>query len=100
MRIQISPQVFMIILSILFILLSNAVTLRRDISIIFNRIAILSLTYCILQDSLSLYVINKGIGRSATGAGEGDPRVGRILANSSAATDRCCRHRFCRYGDH
>ena len=62
MRIQISPQVFMIILSILFILLSNAVTLRRDISIIFNRIAILSLTYCILQDSLSLYVINKGIG--------------------------------------
>jgi len=52
----------MIILSILFILLSNAVTLRRDISIIFNRIAILSLIYCIIQDLLSLYVINKGIG--------------------------------------
>jgi len=52
----------MIIFSILFILLSNAVTLRRDISIIFNRIVILALVYCILQDSLSLYVINKGIG--------------------------------------
>jgi len=52
----------MIILSILFLLLSNAVTLRRDTSIIFNRIAILALIYCIIQDSLSLYVINKGIG--------------------------------------
>jgi len=52
----------MIIFSILFLLLSNAVTLRRDTSIIFNRIAILALTYCIAQDLLSLYVINKGIG--------------------------------------
>ena len=52
----------MIILSILFLLLSNAVTLRRDTSIIFNRIAILALIYCIAQDLLSLYIINKGIG--------------------------------------
>lgn len=62
MRIRFSLLVNMIILSILFILLSNAVTSRRDISIIFNRIAILALIYCILQDGLSLYVLNKGIG--------------------------------------
>lgn len=62
MRIRFSPQVYMIISSILLLLLSNAVTLRRDTSIIFNRIAILALTYCIAQDLLSLYVINKGIG--------------------------------------
>ncbi len=52
----------MITISIILILLSNAVTLRRDISILFNRIAILALTYCILQDTMSLYIINKGIG--------------------------------------
>jgi len=52
----------MITISIIFILLSNAVTLRRDISILFNRITILALTYCILQDSMSLYILNKGIG--------------------------------------
>ncbi len=52
----------MISISILFILLSNAVTLRRDISIIFNRIAILALIYCILQDAISLSILNKGIG--------------------------------------
>ena len=62
MRIRFSPQIYMIIFSILFILISNAVTLRRDISIIFNRIVMLSLVYCIIQDSLSLYIVNKGIG--------------------------------------
>ncbi len=62
MRIRFSLQIYMIILSILFILLSNAVTSRRDVSIIFNRIAILALIYCILQDTLSLYVLNKSIG--------------------------------------
>jgi NADH-ubiquinone oxidoreductase chain 2 len=52
----------MITISIIFILLSNAVTIRRDISILFNRIAILTLTYCILQDTMSLCIINKGVG--------------------------------------
>src|SRR6266498_635386 len=52
----------MLTLSIILILFSNAVTLRRDIAILFNRIAILALIYCILQDFTSLYIINKGIG--------------------------------------
>lgn len=52
----------MIILSILFVLLSNAVNLRRDISILFNRIAILILIYCILHDMSSLSLVTKGIG--------------------------------------
>jgi NADH-ubiquinone oxidoreductase chain 2 len=52
----------MIVISILFLLLSNAVTLRRDVSILFNRVAMLILTYCILQDVISLSVISKGIG--------------------------------------
>ena len=53
---------FMIIISILSLLLSNAVTLRRDLSILFNRIAIIALIYCILQDIVSLSLINKGLG--------------------------------------
>ena len=52
----------MIILSILCLLFSNAVTLRRDVSILFNRVAILALTYCILQDVVSLSIVSKGIG--------------------------------------
>jgi hypothetical protein len=44
------------------LLLSNAVTLRRDLSIIFNRIAITALIYCIIQDIVSLSIINKGLG--------------------------------------
>nr|YP_009749706.1 NADH dehydrogenase subunit 2 [Calonectria ilicicola]QIJ45864.1 NADH dehydrogenase subunit 2 [Calonectria ilicicola]QIJ45891.1 NADH dehydrogenase subunit 2 [Calonectria ilicicola]QIJ45986.1 NADH dehydrogenase subunit 2 [Calonectria ilicicola]QIQ23114.1 NADH dehydrogenase subunit 2 [Calonectria ilicicola] len=52
----------MIILSILLVLLSNAVNIRRDLSILFNRIAILILVYCILHDMSSLSVITKGIG--------------------------------------
>ena len=43
----------MIILSIILVLLSNAVNIRRDLSILFNRIAILILIYCILQDMVS-----------------------------------------------
>lgn len=62
MRIRFSPLTKMVVLSVVVILLSNAVTLRRDISILFNRITILALVYCILQDTLSLHVINKGIG--------------------------------------
>jgi NADH-ubiquinone oxidoreductase chain 2 len=52
----------MVITSILSLLLSNAVTLRRDLSIIFNRIAITALIYCIIQDIVSLSIINKGLG--------------------------------------
>jgi NADH-ubiquinone oxidoreductase chain 2 len=53
---------FMIIVSILSLLLSNAVTSRRDLSILFNRVAIIALAYCILHDITSLSIINKGIG--------------------------------------
>lgn len=52
----------MIILSILCLLFSNAVTMRRDMSILFNRIAIIALVYCFLHDLVSLSLINKGIG--------------------------------------
>nr|YP_010690223.1 NADH dehydrogenase subunit 2 [Neopestalotiopsis cubana]WBU13062.1 NADH dehydrogenase subunit 2 [Neopestalotiopsis cubana]WGO76889.1 NADH dehydrogenase subunit 2 [Neopestalotiopsis cubana]WGO76907.1 NADH dehydrogenase subunit 2 [Neopestalotiopsis cubana] len=52
----------MIILSILCLLYSNAVTLRRDMSILFNRIAIIALAYCFLLDFASLSFINKGVG--------------------------------------
>ena len=53
---------FMIILSILCLLFSNAVTLRRDMSILFNRIAIIALIYCFFHDVVSLSLISKGIG--------------------------------------
>lgn len=65
MRVQFSLQTnlqYMIIVSILGILLSNAVTTRRDLSILYNRIAILVLIYCILNDITSLTVITKGLG--------------------------------------
>jgi NADH-ubiquinone oxidoreductase chain 2 len=52
----------MITLSILSLLFSNAVTLRRDLSILFNRIAIIALAYCFLQDIVSLSLLNKGVG--------------------------------------
>ena len=51
----------MILISILSLLLSNAVTLRRDMSILFNRITIIILAYSILHDITSLSIINKGI---------------------------------------
>ena len=51
----------MVIISILFLLFSNAVTLRRDMSILFNRIAIIALIYCILHSFISLSFFNKGI---------------------------------------
>ena len=67
MRIRFSPQAslthfFMLILSILSLLLSNAVTLRRDMSILFNRVSMMALIYCILNDIMSLSMINKGLG--------------------------------------
>jgi NADH-ubiquinone oxidoreductase chain 2 len=49
-------------MTILSLLLSNAVTLRRDISILFNRIVIIALIYCILHDTMSLSIISKGVG--------------------------------------
>jgi NADH-ubiquinone oxidoreductase chain 2 len=54
----------MLIYSILFLLLSNAVTLRRDKSILFSRIAISALLYSIILAIGSLYMISldKGIG--------------------------------------
>ncbi len=52
----------MILISIISLLLSNAVTLRRDISILFNRIAIIALIYCILHDVTSLSIVSKSIG--------------------------------------
>lgn len=52
----------MIISSLLLVLLSNAVNVRRDLSILFNRIGILILVYCILHDMSSLSIVAKGIG--------------------------------------
>jgi NADH-ubiquinone oxidoreductase chain 2 len=52
----------MILISILALILSNAVTLRRDMSILFNRIVILTLIFSILLDMSSLSLISKGIG--------------------------------------
>ncbi len=52
----------MILISILSLLLSNAVTLRRDMSILFNRVAIIALLYAILHDVISLSIVSKGIG--------------------------------------
>ena len=54
----------MIIFAILFILLSNAVTLRRDKSILFSRVAILALLTSFYLVYTSLYISNlaSGIG--------------------------------------
>jgi NADH-ubiquinone oxidoreductase chain 2 len=49
-------------ITILFLLVSNAVVSRRDVSILFNRIAIIGLIYCILHDFMSLSILSKGIG--------------------------------------
>jgi NADH-ubiquinone oxidoreductase chain 2 len=67
MRIRVSllvdlGQFFMLVISILSLLFSNAVTLRRDLSILFNRIAIIILIYCFLQGIVSLSLLNKGVG--------------------------------------
>jgi NADH-ubiquinone oxidoreductase chain 2 len=54
----------MLTFSILFLLLSNAVTLRRDKSILFSRVAIIVLVYSFLLAIYSLLINNsfKGIG--------------------------------------
>jgi NADH-ubiquinone oxidoreductase chain 2 len=52
----------MLTISILCLLFSNAVTLRRDMSMLFNRTSIMILGFCFLQNFVSLSLINKGIG--------------------------------------
>lgn len=54
----------MIIFSILFLLLSNAVTLRRDKSILYSRVAIIVLLYSFFIGIFSLYItyLDRGIG--------------------------------------
>ena len=51
----------MLLFSILSLLFSNAVTTRRDLSILFNRNAMIALTYCILHHIMSLAIISKGV---------------------------------------
>lgn len=57
----------MLIYSILLILISTAVTLRRDKSILYSRIAIISLLYCCLIAYNGLYIINLDAGISLYG---------------------------------
>lgn len=52
----------MIIISILSILQSNAVNTKRDISILYNRIAILILIYCMLNNLYSIAQETKALG--------------------------------------
>ena len=54
----------MVVYSILLLLLSNAVTIRRDKSILFSRVAITILLYCLFlaMQSLHLSYLEKGIG--------------------------------------
>nr|UGY85930.1 NADH dehydrogenase subunit 2 [Ophiostoma himal-ulmi] len=51
----------MLLTSILSLLLSNAVTMRRDISLLFNRVAIIALIYSILHSIITLFIEGKGI---------------------------------------
>ena len=50
----------MITLSTLGLLISNAVCLRRDMSILYNRITIIALLYAILQSLVTYSIITKG----------------------------------------
>lgn len=54
----------MLVLSLIFFILSNAVTIRRDKSILYSRIAIKSLIYCsvICINILDIRALEKGIG--------------------------------------
>ena len=54
----------MTIFSILFLLLSNAVTLRRDKSILYSRENITILLYCLIitLNNLNVCFLEKGIG--------------------------------------
>lgn len=52
----------MLILSIIFILLSNALNLREDLSILYNRIVILCLFYCVINNFSSLILTLQPVG--------------------------------------
>jgi NADH-ubiquinone oxidoreductase chain 2 len=54
----------MLIISILYLLLSNAVTVRRDKSILYSRTTIIIMIYCFFISINSLYLVylDKGIG--------------------------------------
>lgn len=54
----------MLITSLIFLLLSNAITLRRDKSILYSRVAIIVLLYSSILAIFSLYItyLDKGIG--------------------------------------
>ena len=52
----------MLFVSILSILLSNSVSLRRDVAILFNRIAVISLIYCTVIMIVNSIYINQNIG--------------------------------------
>jgi NADH-ubiquinone oxidoreductase chain 2 len=54
----------MLIFSILFLLLSNAVTLRRDKSILFSRVVIIVLLYSSFIGILNLFInsLSNGVG--------------------------------------
>jgi hypothetical protein len=52
----------MLIVSIILILLSSAVNNRRDVAILYNRIAILVLFYCVLNDFSCLMITTNSIG--------------------------------------
>ena len=54
----------MLITSLIYLLLSNAITLRRDKSILYSRVAIIVLLYTSLLALFSLYLtsLDKGIG--------------------------------------
>lgn len=54
----------MLLTSIFLLLLSNGLTVRKDVSILYSRIAIFILMYCILSSYMSFYMtyIEKGLG--------------------------------------
>ena len=54
----------MLITSLIYLLLSNAITLRRDKSILYSRVAIIVLIYSCLLAIFSLYLtyLDTGIG--------------------------------------
>jgi NADH-ubiquinone oxidoreductase chain 2 len=51
----------MLLISIFSLLSSNAVTTRRDLSILFNRNAMIALIYCILHHIMSLSINSRGV---------------------------------------
>ena len=52
----------MLLFSTLLLLISNSATVRRDLAILFNRIAIIVLMYCLFLSYFTISMDNKGIG--------------------------------------